>query len=209
MTAGRGIIHGENVATKGKVRLLQLWLTLPKSQRWAMPGFQDVHGHSIPVRREPGVEIRLYSGASGGLRAPTHNQVPVTIAEIAMNPRARVEQDIPTSYNGFVYVIRGALEIGEDGARLKAGQVGWLDRPQGEGNSVLRIMADEEGARVVLYAGQPQGDHCFLRAVHRRFEGRHRETLRRVPGWAVRSAERARTPSPALKRRGSSLRPGG
>ncbi len=27
MTAGRGIIHGENVMTKGKVRLLQLWLT--------------------------------------------------------------------------------------------------------------------------------------------------------------------------------------
>jgi quercetin 2,3-dioxygenase len=158
MTAGRGIIHGENVATKGKVRLLQLWLTLPKSQRWAMPGFQDIHGDAIPVRREPGVEIRLYSGASGSLRAPTHNQVPVTIAEIAMNPRAQVEQDIPTSYNGFAYVIRGAVEIGEDGARLKAGQVGWLDRPQGEGNSVLRLVAGEEGARVVLCAGQPQGD---------------------------------------------------
>ena len=31
MTAGRGIIHGENVGANGKVRLLQLWLTLPKS----------------------------------------------------------------------------------------------------------------------------------------------------------------------------------
>jgi redox-sensitive bicupin YhaK (pirin superfamily) len=30
MTAGSGIIHGENVATKGRVRLLQLWLTLPR-----------------------------------------------------------------------------------------------------------------------------------------------------------------------------------
>src|SRR3977135_3010477 len=27
MTAGRGIIHSENVLTRGKVRLLQLWLT--------------------------------------------------------------------------------------------------------------------------------------------------------------------------------------
>lgn len=34
MTAGRGIIHGENVGAKGKVRLLQLWLTLPKADRW-------------------------------------------------------------------------------------------------------------------------------------------------------------------------------
>jgi len=44
MTAGRGIIHGENVATKGKVRLLQLWLTLPKEQRWTTPGFSDDQG---------------------------------------------------------------------------------------------------------------------------------------------------------------------
>jgi quercetin 2,3-dioxygenase len=29
MTAGRGIIHGEDVKTRGKVRLLQLWLVLP------------------------------------------------------------------------------------------------------------------------------------------------------------------------------------
>src|SRR6202051_4749519 len=41
MTAGRGIIHGENVAAQGKVRLLQLWLTLPKSHRWTTPAFQD------------------------------------------------------------------------------------------------------------------------------------------------------------------------
>jgi redox-sensitive bicupin YhaK (pirin superfamily) len=59
MTAGRGIIHSENMATKGKVRLLQLWLTLPKSQRWTRPGFQDVHADAIPVRREKGVEVRL------------------------------------------------------------------------------------------------------------------------------------------------------
>ena len=158
MTAGRGIIHGENVATTGKVRLLQLWLTLPKSQRWATPGFQDIHADAVPIRREPGVEIRIYSGASGGLRAATRNHVPVTIAEIALKGRARVEQHIPTSYNGFAYVIHGAVGIGEDGALLQEGQVGWLDRPEGEGTSALRMVTDEEGARVVLYAGQPQGD---------------------------------------------------
>jgi quercetin 2,3-dioxygenase len=158
MTAGRGIIHGENVATKGKVRLLQLWLTLPRSQRWTTPGFQDIHADAIPIRREPGVEIRIYSGASGGLRAATHNHVPVTIAEIAMKARAQVEQEIPTTYNGFAYVIEGSVGIGESGALLNAGQVGWLDRPGTEGTSVLRIVAGEEGARVVLYTGQAQGD---------------------------------------------------
>ena len=84
MTAGRGIIHGENARALGKVRLLQLWLTLPKADRWTAPGFQDLHVDRVPVRREPGVDVRVYSGASGGVQAPTRNQVPVTIVEMTM-----------------------------------------------------------------------------------------------------------------------------
>src|ERR1700690_3654862 len=49
MTAGRGIIHGENVAAKGKVRLLQLWLTLPKDDRGATPAFQRNHAVAGPL----------------------------------------------------------------------------------------------------------------------------------------------------------------
>jgi redox-sensitive bicupin YhaK (pirin superfamily) len=51
MTAGRGIIQGEDVKTKGKVRLLQLWLDLPKEQRWTTPGVQMIQNDAVPVRR--------------------------------------------------------------------------------------------------------------------------------------------------------------
>jgi redox-sensitive bicupin YhaK (pirin superfamily) len=158
MTAGRGIIHGENVATKGKVRLLQLWLTLPRGRRWTAPAFDDIHTDAVPVRREPGVEVRIYSGASGHLASTTRNHVPVTMAEITMDPHTVVDQDIPMSYNGFAYVIRGSVGIGQDAQFLQASQVGWLDRPGDDGTSVLHVVAGEEGARLVLYAGQPQGD---------------------------------------------------
>jgi redox-sensitive bicupin YhaK (pirin superfamily) len=157
MTAGRGIIHGENVGTRGRVRLLQLWLTLPRDRRWTTPAFQDIHTDAVPVRREPGVEIRVYSGASGGSLSATRNHVPVTMTEIVMEAHTSVDQDIPSSFNGFAYIIRGSVQIGEDAVFLKAGQVGWLDRPEGEGRSVLRVLGGDEGARLVLYAGQPQG----------------------------------------------------
>jgi hypothetical protein len=158
MTAGRGIIHGEHMATKGKVRLLQLWLTLPKDRRWAEPGFQTIDNDAVPVRREPGVVVRIYSGTSGGVRSNTRNHVPVTMVEIAMDSDASVDQEMPTSYNGFAFMIRGSATIGENAVLLKTGQVGWLDRPKGDGTSVLRVVAGEEGARLVLYAGQPQGN---------------------------------------------------
>jgi quercetin 2,3-dioxygenase len=157
MTAGRGIIHGENARALGKVRLLQLWLTLPKADRWTAPGFQDLHVDRVPVRREPGVDVRVYSGASGGVQAPTRNHVPVTIVEMTMKPRASIEQDLPATYNGFAFVVDGSVRVGEDATPLGRNQVGWLDRLRGESGSILRLAAQEEGARLVLYAGQPQG----------------------------------------------------
>jgi hypothetical protein len=158
MTAGRGIIHGENVGAKGKVRLLQLWLTLPKADRWTEPGFQTVHTDAVPVRREKGAELRIYSGRSGSLRSKTRNHVPVTITEIILEPHASIDQEIPSSYNGFVFTLRGSIHAGGDGALVKAGQIGWLDRLKVDGASSLRVTAGEEGARAVFYAGQPQGD---------------------------------------------------
>jgi redox-sensitive bicupin YhaK (pirin superfamily) len=188
MTAGRGIIHGENVATKGRVRLLQLWLTLPKSERWTTPAFQDIHADAVPIRREPGVEVRVYSGTSGGHRSATRNHVPVTLAEAVMQPNAFFDQDLPLSFNGFVFVIDGAVRIGagrigagEDATLLKTGQVGWLDRVEtgiaSEESSLLHIAATDEGARIVLYAGQPQ--HAAI-VSHGPFIGDTRDDIVRL-----------------------------
>ena len=57
MTAGSGVIHNEDMNAKGRVRLLQLWLTLPKNERWTAPAFQAIHSDSIPVRYVPGAEV--------------------------------------------------------------------------------------------------------------------------------------------------------
>ncbi len=77
-----------------------------------------------------------------------------------MDPQRSVDQELPTSYNGFAYLINGSVQVG--GAVLKRGQVGWLDRPldrpNDEDTSVLHVVSGNEGARLVLYAGQPQGD---------------------------------------------------
>ena len=156
MTAGSGVIHNEDVKTKGKVRLLQLWLTLPKKERWTAPGFQAIHFNAIPVLHEPGGEIRVYSGSSRGVQSATRNHVPVTMVEINLEPCATADQEVPASYNGFAFVVDGSVQIGK--TVLNTGQVGWLDRLSDDGTSVLHVVAGESGARLILYAGQPQGD---------------------------------------------------
>ncbi|MFL5635111.1 MAG: pirin family protein [Gemmatimonadaceae bacterium] len=158
MTAGSGVIHNEHVVPLGKSRILQLWLTLTRSARWSAPRFEYIAGDRVPLRREPGVEARVYSGSSGSARAMTHNYVPVTLVDVRIQPGAEFVQELPDSYNGFVYVLEGAVSVGAARTRLTAGQVGWLaDADRGSSTSSVSITGGDNGARLILYAGERQG----------------------------------------------------
>jgi redox-sensitive bicupin YhaK (pirin superfamily) len=160
MSAGRGLIHNENVRAAGKARILQLWVMLPRAARSGDPELQIVPLSTLPVRREPGVEARLYSGSSGELRSPTRNRAPVTMVDFALARNVSVSQELPGAYTAFLYLIDGSVRIGDE--ELSAGDVGWLNRDEPEVTR-LRLEAGEAGARVLLYAGQPQDE----RIVHR------------------------------------------
>lgn len=177
MTAGSGVIHNEDVVPLGPTRILQLWLTLPHEQRWSAPRWETVSRDVAPVRRERGVEVRVYSGRSGNAIATTRNHVPVTLADVRLDADASVELDLPSSYNGFVYVLEGSLHAGDDDAPLAQGQVGWLDRPDAGFASTLRLRAGSAGARAMLYAGEPTNVPIVM---HGPFVGETRDDLMRI-----------------------------
>ncbi|HEY0707314.1 MAG TPA: pirin family protein, partial [Polyangia bacterium] len=126
-TAGSGIVHGPDQPLEGKMRVLQLWLTLPKAQRWTEPDHQVVRKADALVHRAPGAEVTLYSGSTAGLRSSTRNRVPVTYADVALAAGAELELDVPFDHNGFLYVLDGEVAIGPDRRPLRPGQVGWLE----------------------------------------------------------------------------------
>jgi redox-sensitive bicupin YhaK (pirin superfamily) len=179
MTAGSGVIHNEKVVPLGKSRILQLWLTLTRSARWSAPRFEHITRDSVPVRREPGAEARVYSGSSGSARATTHNYVPVTLVDIRLQGGARFEQELPDSYNGFLYVLEGAVSVGTERTRLVTGQVGWLAEaePDTSGVSSVRMNAGDGGARLLLYAGERQGVPIV---IHGPFVGESRPDIVRL-----------------------------
>src|SRR5688572_6070425 len=95
MTAGRGIIHSEAVEAEGRSRILQLWIGLPAADRTLAPGFEIVRREAAPVVRQPGARARLYSGASGTLRSPTRNRVPITLLEVSLEAGGSFRQELP------------------------------------------------------------------------------------------------------------------
>jgi len=124
-------VHGPSEPVVGKMRVLQLGLTLPKQDRWTTPDDQI---------------------------SPTRNHVPVTLVDVRLEPGASMEQSIPLSHHGFAYVLEGTVRLGEKQTSVGIGQVAWLDRPStSEGQGALRIASvGTVPARVLLYTGERQ-----------------------------------------------------
>ncbi len=155
MTAGRGLIHNEIPAEGVTVHSLQLWINLPAADKMTAPRYQDLLGATVPARREPGAEIRVFSGASGDVVSPTRNHVPVTLLEFRLESGVAVRQDLPADYNAFIVALEGEGAIGEPGRAVVAGDVAWLTRREDDGPSQVAIAAGAKPLRALLYAGRP------------------------------------------------------
>jgi quercetin 2,3-dioxygenase len=175
MTAGKGIIHTEEITAQTRMRILQLWLVLPPEQRWAEPFHQKILLEDVPTLKTAQSEIRVYSGRSNGLTSPLRNQTPFTLVDFNLKENASVTQQVPSSYSGFIYVIDGAVRIGN--RQVTKGQTGWLDRPGTTGESEIVFHTAGQGTRFVLYAGQP---HHVPIVSHGPFIGDSQDDIRRL-----------------------------
>lgn len=159
MTAGSGIVHSETIDKKAKMRLLQLWLNLPKKDRWATPRVQDLSLNHVPWKTENGATIKLYSGSFSGIKSHIQNYSPLIVADITIDAGATIVEQIPANYNTFMYVLNGNVKVGEEEKLLNQRQVGWLDLFNNAAESDLKLTAGENGVRLILYAGKPTGEN--------------------------------------------------
>jgi redox-sensitive bicupin YhaK (pirin superfamily) len=155
MTAGSGIVHTETITQPTKLRILQLWLNLPKKDRWAQPRVQKLQGEHVPAIDNNGVKVRVYSGTFSGLTSSIQNHTPIIIADIKIDPGKSLRDLIPGRFTTFIYVLQGSVKTGDDNAVVGQDQVGWFQRSD-DPASTLQLQAGDEGARFVLYSAEPQ-----------------------------------------------------
>ncbi|MEW9672413.1 pirin family protein [Ammoniphilus sp. 3BR4] len=154
MTAGRGVVHNETPLDGEAVHLLQLWVNLPRKNKMTEPRYQTLHVKDVPVRQEGGALVRIYSGSSGDVVSNTLNYVPVTFVEMVLENGTSITQELPGSYNGYIYVLEGSGTFGENKVEAKKGQAMWLGSADKSEMSSISVSANEK-LRLVLFAGEP------------------------------------------------------
>jgi redox-sensitive bicupin YhaK (pirin superfamily) len=177
MTAGSGIVHAETIDKKQKMRILQLWLTLPEKSRWTTPRVQDLSAANVPVKSEGDTTIRVYSGTFANVSSPILNHVPLMLVDIKLQPGARLNEPVPAGDTAFMYVIDGSVSVGEKDQPLRRDEVGWLSKSDDTLCDDLQLTAGEDGARVILYSAEPQGDYIVS---HGPFIGNTDDDIRRL-----------------------------
>jgi quercetin 2,3-dioxygenase len=176
MTAGRGIVHAEmfpllNPSASNPAELFQIWLNLPRSDKFVEPYFSMFWQSAVPQRAvldDAGLatQVTLTAGQHDGLRAPapppsswaSRPDADLAIWTLKLAPGARFR--LPAAQRGTartLYLFRGrSLRIGQNeisapiGARLRA-------------DLAVDLLNGDAEAEVLMLQGRPIGEPVVQR----------------------------------------------
>src|SRR3954469_13205629 len=129
MTAGKGILHIETpphdvVAAGGWFHGLQLWVNLPRAQKWVEPQYQDLRARESVLMASPdgGALVRVIAGDVGGRRGPGSTYTPMAMVHATVSPGATLDLPWRPDFNALIYVLSGSGSVGIDAAPVRTGQ---------------------------------------------------------------------------------------
>jgi hypothetical protein len=124
MTAGRGLVHAEisPEAFKrdgGPLEILQLWVNLPARLKMTAPAYTGLQAAQIPkfATDDGGVTVELIAGEWDGHQGPIRSLTGVTMSVLRFAADNGIAVPAPAGRNVFLYVVRGAVEIGGQNVR--------------------------------------------------------------------------------------------
>ncbi|TPE46384.1 pirin family protein [Pontibacter mangrovi] len=154
MNAGRGIVHSErppkDILERGGVQeIVQLWVNTPAAHKMDQPEYFPLTAADTPTVTAEGVGIQVVAGALEQVRGPIKAKSPLLVLRLEMKAGASYTFPIPQTYNAFLYLLDGAVQVAGYGLVEGLHQVIFNQ----DGDSVqLTAKAD---TRALLLAGEP------------------------------------------------------
>jgi redox-sensitive bicupin YhaK (pirin superfamily) len=168
MTAGAGILHIERppeelVVAGGLFHGIQLWVNLPRANKWNPPRYQDIRGKEAALLTTPdgGGLLRVIAGELDGHAGPGQTFTPITLVHATISPGASADIPWRPDFSFLAYVLAGHGSAGSGGAasptEIRTGNLVVF----GPGDFVsLTAAADQDsraaaGLEVLLLGGLP------------------------------------------------------
>jgi quercetin 2,3-dioxygenase len=130
MTAGSGLLHieappEELVVSGGLFHGIQLWVNLPRADKWAQPRYQDLRGGDVALLASPdgGTLLRVIAGDVAGGRGPGSTHTPIALVHATVSPGARLDLPWRRDFNALVYVLAGNGTVGAGRRPVRKGQL--------------------------------------------------------------------------------------
>jgi redox-sensitive bicupin YhaK (pirin superfamily) len=157
MTAGAGLVHSEMPTPEmqrdgGLMHGLQLWVNLPRADKFAAPRYQDITGEKLTLVRSADGRafVRLVAGDLGGHAGPGSTHTPIVYAHATLEPGARLSLEWSDVFNALVYVLDGSVRVGGDTRPVQAHQLAVLGRT----GETVAVEADDH-SEILLLGGRP------------------------------------------------------
>ncbi|MBF4479139.1 hypothetical protein SAMN02745947_00678 [Rhodococcus rhodochrous J3] len=163
MTAGSGILHIEAppehlVVSGGLFHGVQLWVNLPKAEKFVAPRYQDIGGGEVALlsSADGGALIRVIAGELDGHRGPGSTHTPITLLHATVAPGASVTLPWNPEFNALAYVLAGDGAVGPEHRPIRTGQTAVF----GRGESLTISAAATQDSRtdaleVFVLGGKP------------------------------------------------------
>ena len=133
MTAGSGILHietppAELVENGGVFHGIQLWVNLPKKDKFAQPRYQAIEGNdaTLIASDDGGALMRIIAGEVDGQRGPGITHTPITLVHATIENAARLNIPWQRDFNALVYVLSGSGCVGPVSHPIHQGQLAVL-----------------------------------------------------------------------------------
>jgi hypothetical protein len=162
MTAGAGILHIEAppeqlVVSGGLFHGIQLWVNLPRANKWNPPQYQDIRARESALLTTPdgGSLLRVIAGDLDGHAGPGSTFTPITLVHATVSPGAEVKIPWRADFNALAYVLAGSGTAGAGKRPIRMGQL----VVYGPGDTLTFEAATTRSAspdlEVLLLGGQP------------------------------------------------------
>mgnify|MGYP001235777361 FL=1 len=115
MKTGSGIIHSEMPAMSGgKLHGFQLWINMPAKLKMSKPDYIYIDSDKMSTHIDNEKKVKVIAGKFKKAEGPIkgHNVEPIYF-DIEIKKDKKIDYELPSSHNSFIYLISGEIEIGE------------------------------------------------------------------------------------------------